>query len=92
MNYSINQLCITYSVSSFFSADTAASQEVEDSQSQKSEPDSVWNDKRIVYFGVALACGVIIALAGTIAVLHMQSIPKSDKNKERFNRLIAPIR
>lgn len=59
----------------------------------------VLDDSKFVYVGVAIACAVIVILAVTIAVLHVQSIPKSDKNKQRDQprrpvgpppRLVAP--
>lgn len=48
----------------------------------------VLDDSKFVYVGVAIACAVIVILAVTIAVLHVQSIPKSDKNKQRYLALI----
>ncbi len=49
----------------------------------ESESYSAWEDNKIVYLCIAIASIVIVSLAAAIAVLHIKSIPKSDKNKQR---------
>lgn len=54
----------------------------QDSQDIKS--DSSVEDNKVAYIGIGIAGAIVVALAVTIAVLHIQSIPKSDKNKQRY--------
>ena len=46
--------------------------------------DSSEEDNKIAYIGIGIAGAVVVALAVTIAVLHIQSIPKSEKKKQRY--------
>lgn len=50
---------------------------------ERKDSQSVWEDSKMIYVGIAVAYSVIAALAVTIAVIHIQSLPKSEKKKAR---------